>query len=235
MVQELKKSNNKKAPAIRLEMPLKNNPARQQAFLDDLATFGIPSHASRAASPFAIGNCLRTFNDLRASDPEFAVRWGDALVVAHDSIKLAAYIRGIEGVKELVIQGGKIVKDDEGNPIFKTVYSDKLLDKLLNAHPEYGAKKSLEVSGEVSHSHRDDSGRLYISESDLFSLGLFERKQLVSILHTISESRGETLAVDRLHAADAHVIDVESNSKTEPRELMGEEETGPADPRWEQI
>ncbi|HUC16966.1 MAG TPA: hypothetical protein VMA37_04670 [Acetobacteraceae bacterium] len=79
----------------------------------------------------------------RERDRNFAAAWAEAIEAATDALEAEARRRAIEGVETTIVQGGRLVRDDEGNPLTIRRYSDSLLALLLRAHrPEkYQAEK----------------------------------------------------------------------------------------------
>lgn len=55
-----------------------------------------------------------------------------------------AHRRAVEGVKVPLVSGGVHLKDENGKPLYRTRYSDRLLLKLVQAdHPEKFARRSV--------------------------------------------------------------------------------------------
>ncbi|HWA79455.1 MAG TPA: hypothetical protein VG848_04000 [Acetobacteraceae bacterium] len=79
----------------------------------------------------------------REHDKNFAAAWAEAIEAATDALEAEARRRALEGVETAIVQGGRLVRDDEGNPLTIRRYSDSLLALLLRAHrPEkYDAEK----------------------------------------------------------------------------------------------
>jgi hypothetical protein len=70
----------------------------------------------------------------RERDKGFASAWLEAIEVATDALESEARRRAIEGVETTIIHGGRMVRDDDGNPLTIRRYSDTLLALLLRAH-----------------------------------------------------------------------------------------------------
>ena len=103
----------------------------QQRFLEALADTGSVSTAAAVA-----GTSRTRVYELRkadSTDSTFASAWQEAEEIATDRLEDEARRRALEGVPELLISGGKVVRDDEGQPITVRRYSDNLLLALLKA------------------------------------------------------------------------------------------------------
>ncbi len=107
---------------------LKLTPARQEQFLRALAETG-----SMATSAALAGTSRTRVYELRKADQEFAGAWEDAEEIAADRLEGEARRRAVEGVEPLV-SAGKLVRDENGQPITVTGYSDNLLLAFLKAH-----------------------------------------------------------------------------------------------------
>ena len=103
--------------------------ARQEQFLKTLAETG-----SVATSADLAGTSRTRVYELRKSDPVFASAWEDAEEIAADRLEKAARRRAVTGVEEPLVSAGKLVRDDNGQPITVRHYSDNLLMALLKAH-----------------------------------------------------------------------------------------------------
>jgi hypothetical protein len=108
---------------------LKLTPARQEQFLKALAETG-----SVATSAALAGTSRTRVYELRKVDQEFAGAWEDAEEIAADRLEGEARRRAVEGVEEPLVSAGKLVRDENGQPITVTRYSDNLLLALLKAH-----------------------------------------------------------------------------------------------------
>lgn len=105
------------------------SPARQEQFLKALAETG-----SVATSAALAGTSRTRVCELRKADQEFAGAWEDAEEIAADRLEGEARRRAVEGVEEPLVSAGKLVRDENGQPITVTRYSDNLLLALLKAH-----------------------------------------------------------------------------------------------------
>jgi hypothetical protein len=63
----------------------------------------------------------------------FAAGWGEAEERAADALEAEAWRRAVVGVQEPLVSGGKVVRDDDGQPIAIRRYSDALMITLLKA------------------------------------------------------------------------------------------------------
>jgi hypothetical protein len=107
---------------------LKLTKARQECFLQTLAETGSVIDAVCVA-----GTSRTRVYELRKVDPAFSAAWAEAEDIAADRLEDEARRRAVEGVPEPVVSGGKLVRDDSGQPIAVRRYSDGLLMALLKA------------------------------------------------------------------------------------------------------
>ena len=131
---------------------------RRRTFLATLAESGNVSAAVRAAEV----SRSRAYV-LKATDPEFAAAWDDALEAAVDQLEAEARHRAIDGVEQPHFHQGKVC-----GTVRK--YSDALLMFLLRSHrPETyrdrteqraGAQDDDRVEQEVSNARADLEERL---------------------------------------------------------------------------
>jgi hypothetical protein len=108
---------------------LRLNNARRKAFLRALAETGNVTAAIEIA-----GTSRTRVYDLRRAEPFFAAAWDEAEETAADGLEAEARRRAVVGVLEPVVSAGKVVRDDDGQPIAVRRYSDNLLLALLKAH-----------------------------------------------------------------------------------------------------
>ena len=101
---------------------------RQARFLKALADTGIVSAAVEIA-----GTSRTRVYELRKHDPAFAAGWEEAEERAADALEAEAWRRAVAGVPEPLVSGGKVVRDDDGQPIAIRRYSDALMIALLKA------------------------------------------------------------------------------------------------------
>ena len=101
---------------------------RQERFLKALAETGIVSAAVEIA-----GTSRTRVYELRKRNPGFAAGWEDAEERAADALEAEAWRRAVDGVQEPLVSGGKLVRDDDGQPIAIRRYSDALMIALLKA------------------------------------------------------------------------------------------------------
>jgi hypothetical protein len=107
---------------------LKLTKSRQECFLQALAETGSVIDAVRVA-----GTSRTRVYELRKVDPAFSAAWSEAEDIAADRLEDEARRRAVEGVSEPLVSGGKLVRDDSGQPITARRYSDGLLMALLKA------------------------------------------------------------------------------------------------------
>lgn len=101
----------------------------RKRFLEALAKTG---NVTRACEQANLGRA-RAYA-LREQDETFAAAWTEAEEIAVDALEAEARRRAIEGVQRPLVSAGKVVKDDNGEPIILREYSDTLLIALLRAH-----------------------------------------------------------------------------------------------------
>ena len=92
----------------------------KERFLEALADTGSVSTAVAIAGT----SRTRVYN-LRKTDPAFASGWQDAEEIATDRLEVKR--RAIEGVPKPLVSAGKVVRDDNGQPVMVPCYSDTLL------------------------------------------------------------------------------------------------------------
>jgi hypothetical protein len=66
-------------------------------------------------------------------DAAFAAAWEEAEETATDRLEEEARRHAVEGVPEPPISGGRLVRDDDGQPIVVQRYSDNLILALIKA------------------------------------------------------------------------------------------------------
>jgi hypothetical protein len=107
---------------------LKFTKDRREAFLRALADTGIVSLAAGIA-----GITRARAYQVRKADLLFAAAWEEAEEQAADRLEAEAWRRAVAGVPEPIVSAGKIVGDDDGQPIAIRRYSDALMIVLLKA------------------------------------------------------------------------------------------------------
>ena len=105
------------------------HPGTTRTFLKALADTGSVTTAVAAA-----GTSRTRVYELRKVDPAFAAAWAEAEDLAADRLADEARRRAMEGVPIPLVSAGKLVRDDNGQPIMVRRYSDNLLMALLKAH-----------------------------------------------------------------------------------------------------
>jgi hypothetical protein len=71
--------------------------------------------------------------ELRKRNPAFAKAWDEAEERAADALEAEAWRRAVVGVQEPIVSSGKVVRDDDGQPLAIRRYSDALMLALLKA------------------------------------------------------------------------------------------------------
>ena len=108
---------------------LRLNRERQKHFVEALAETGNVSAAVKVA-----GTSRTRAYELRKTDQAFAAAWDEAEQIAADKLEAETWRRAVEGIEEPLVSAGKLVRDDDGQPIAIRRYSDQLLIALLRAH-----------------------------------------------------------------------------------------------------
>lgn len=126
---------------------LRDDPGRMEAFVRALGETASPVRAAAAAAV-----STNVAYALRRDDMAFALAWDKAVEMAMENLIGESYRRAVEGVSRPMVQGGHVVKDDEGNPVTVVEYSDRLMEVLLKWRwPEQMANRvKLEVEGPLS-------------------------------------------------------------------------------------
>jgi hypothetical protein len=135
---------------------LKLTRERQERFLKALADTGIVSVAVEIA-----GTSRTRVYELRKHNPGFAAAWEDAEERAADALEGEAWRRAVAGVPEPIVSAGKIVRDDDGQPIAIRRYSDALMIALLKARRPDKFKDRAVVEHDITDNLADrlDAGR----------------------------------------------------------------------------
>ena len=135
---------------------LKLTRERQERFLKALAETGIVSAAVEMA-----GTSRTRVYELRKHDAGFAAAWEEADERAADALEAEAWRRAVDGVQEPLVRGGKVVRDDDGQPIAIRRYSDALMIALLKARRPERFKDRAVVEHDITDNLADrlDAGR----------------------------------------------------------------------------
>ena len=107
---------------------LKLTRERRERFLKALAETGIV----RTAVDIAGTSRTRVY-ELRKRDTIFAAAWDEAEEQAADALEAEAWRRAVVGMPEPLVSAGRVVRDDDGQPIAIRRYSDTLMIALLKA------------------------------------------------------------------------------------------------------
>jgi hypothetical protein len=129
---------------------LKLTRERQERFLQALAETGIVSTAVEIA-----GTSRTRVYELRKRNPGFAGAWEEAEERAADALETEAWRRAVVGVQEPLVSGGKVVRDDDGQPIAMRRYSDTLMLALLKARRPERFKDRAVVEHDITDSLAD--------------------------------------------------------------------------------
>ena len=118
--------------------------ARRERFLKAVAQTG-----NISAAVVLAGTSRTRVYELRKVDEDFRAAWDEAENNASDKLEAEAWRRAVDGVQEPLVSAGKIIRDDDGNPVAIRRYSDAMLTLLLKARrPEkFRERSSVEMSG----------------------------------------------------------------------------------------
>ena len=135
---------------------LKLTRERQERFLKALADTGIVSVAVEIA-----GTSRTRVYELRKHNPGFAAAWEDAEERAADALEAEAWRRAVAGNPEPLVSAGKVVRDNDGQPIAIRRYSDALMIALLKARRPDRFKDRAVVEHDITDNLADrlDAGR----------------------------------------------------------------------------
>jgi hypothetical protein len=134
---------------------LKLTPARQQHFIKALSETASVTNAAALA-----GTSRTRVYELRKVDPAFAAGWEEAEEIAADRLENEARRRAVEGVQEPLVSAGKLVRDDDGQPIMVRRYSDNLLLALIRARRPPPRQRSVRFELPPLRSTADAAGAM---------------------------------------------------------------------------
>jgi hypothetical protein len=113
--------------------PVKFNAKAKQKFLEKLREIGLKNRAAECA-----GVNYETVRVHCKADPEYAAQVDEAWGHFRELLEAAAYKRAVDGIPHEVPTKDGI--------IFKTVYSDRLLELMLKRHiPQYREKQQIDM------------------------------------------------------------------------------------------
>lgn len=125
--------------------PTEQKKVRQTQFI--ALVRGIPGKKlplSIRAACDAVEISRQTFFNWKKSDPDFQAAWNDAWDDGADLVEDEALRRAVEGVEEPVYQGGVLVGR-------KRVYSDKLMERMLEARKPGLYGRNTQVAVQVNN------------------------------------------------------------------------------------
>ena len=112
--------------------------AHKRKFLASLAKF--PDVVTAAA---CTGFTRRSWQFLRARDPEFAAEWDAAIKAGLPVLERAMMVRGFEGTLEPVTGNGQVIA-------YKRVYSDRMAELIARKYDPQSFSEKLMVAGHVN-------------------------------------------------------------------------------------
>ena len=115
---------------------------RRKLFFDDLARHGIVSHAADVA-----GVNLDTIYNHRDRNPVFRKKMEQARERSIDRLEKEAERRAVDGVEDVVVSGGKVVRH-RGKVLKRKIYSDRLMALLLRAKRPKEFRDNLDITSD---------------------------------------------------------------------------------------
>jgi hypothetical protein len=128
---------------------------RRNRFLQALSETGNVTVATQIT-----GTSRTRVYELRKEDSSFAAAWQEAEETAADGLEAEARRRAVDGVQEPLVSGGRLVRDDDGQPIAIKRYSDNLLLALLRAHRPPRRERSVRFQLPALRSAGDAAGAM---------------------------------------------------------------------------
>ena len=155
--------------------------ARRDKFLEVLSDTGSVVAAARAASPHSKYGARRTFEDLRARDPEFRDQWDNAVNASLAKVESEIMRRAMTPTKRPIFSRGELVGEED-------VFDNKLLLALARKmSPEWRESRHLHVEGSVDHDHRH--AHLQLTLEDIHLLPPARSDLLIELLGEIADLR----------------------------------------------
>lgn len=155
--------------------------ARRDKFLEVLADTGSVVAAARAASPHSKYGARRTFEDMRARDPEFREQWDNAINASLAKVESEIMRRAMTPTKRPIFSRGELVGEED-------VFDNKLLLALARKmSPEWRESRHLTVDGSVDHNHRH--AHLQLTLDDFHLLPPARADLLLELLGEIADLR----------------------------------------------
>lgn len=82
------------------------------------------------------GFARKHIRQLRASDPDFDNDYRNARGYGNEQVTNTFRKLAVEGVEEPIVSAGKLVRDDNGNILYKRVWSDRLVELAMKSYIE---------------------------------------------------------------------------------------------------
>lgn len=209
------------SPAVKAPASSKLHAAARARYIK---TYGETLSHSKAIRAAGIGT-RQAWTDLRKRDENFVEQLETAAAAVDDSLTEAAILRGRDGVKETVVQRGKIVYktviDPSGKkhkvPLQVTKYSDALLLALLKARKiegfDFNAKQDITVTNKSGDDR--DQNRVYLTVDDVRHADEQLRADLLSVMERLGANRR---AATQALIEQSQTVDAEFSVVTEKEE-----------------
>lgn len=126
------------------ENPTHLTPTHEK-FVKFLATYSHIGVIHRAAE--MVGLNYNLVSKERKRNPAFEEKFLLARKIAADRVEAEVQRRAVEGFQEPVIYQGQHMKDEDGNPMYITKYSDRMLELLAKAVKPEKFRERYEVTG----------------------------------------------------------------------------------------
>ena len=209
---------------------------RKNRFLEGVELKGTMSGAALYTDGKA--STVKSYLSRAEIDPQFAADIKAAQQRFAESIVNEAYRRAVEGSEQVIIRKGRVLRDENGNPVLHRSYSDRLMMKLLSgirhnvAGLSFQEPKQIHVSGNIEHNHNaalagefTSGDGIILRQVDIAALQSADRLKLIEVLRVIAANRNQELLIAPEHAevieSDfSEVPDADDDSEPEAEESL---------------